>query len=63
MIVIASEAKQSRSAARDCFGVLRTPRNDNSYAAPASRSSALRASAGFHHGFRPRSRAMRPAAT
>jgi hypothetical protein len=28
-IVIASEAKQSRPAERDCFGVLRTPRNDS----------------------------------
>jgi hypothetical protein len=27
-VVIASEAKQSRIAAGDCFGVLRTPRND-----------------------------------
>jgi hypothetical protein len=26
--VIASEAKQSHLSARDCFGVLRTPRND-----------------------------------
>jgi hypothetical protein len=45
--VIASEAKQSRLAARDCFGALRAPRNDSGEVVAAAKSAAYAVSIAF----------------